>query len=32
VHVDYATLARTPKQSAHFYADIIRSNGATLDG
>lgn len=32
VHVDYSTLARTPKRSAHFYADIIRSNGATLDG
>jgi beta-glucosidase len=30
VHVDYATLQRTPKRSAHVYADIIRSNGVTL--
>ncbi|HEX9161613.1 MAG TPA: GH1 family beta-glucosidase [Thermoanaerobaculia bacterium] len=30
VHVDYATQQRTPKASARFYADIIRSNGASL--
>jgi beta-glucosidase len=27
VHVDYETLARTPKASAHWYADVIRRNG-----
>jgi len=32
VHVDFATLKRTPKASAHFYADVIRSDGAALDG
>jgi beta-glucosidase len=32
VHVDYATQRRTPKASAHFYRDVIRSNGAVLDG
>ncbi|MGH7505973.1 MAG: GH1 family beta-glucosidase [Longimicrobiales bacterium] len=31
VHVDYATLARTPKMSARFYSDVIRTNGAALD-
>ncbi|HEX6558395.1 MAG TPA: GH1 family beta-glucosidase [Longimicrobiales bacterium] len=30
VHVDFATLARTPKSSAHFYSDVVRSNGAVL--
>jgi beta-glucosidase len=30
VHVDYRTLARTPKSSAHFYADVIRTDGAAL--
>ena len=30
VHVDYRTLARTPKASARFYADVIRTNGAAL--
>jgi beta-glucosidase len=30
VHVDFATLARTPKASARFYADVIRSHGAAL--
>jgi beta-glucosidase len=30
IHVDYQTLARTPKSSAHFYADVIRTNGAAL--
>jgi beta-glucosidase len=32
VHVDYATQKRTPKASALFYRDVIRSNGASLDG
>lgn len=32
VHVDFETLARTPKASARFYAEIIRSNGAVLGG
>jgi len=27
VHVDFETQARTPKTSAHFYADLIASNG-----
>ncbi len=27
VHVDYATLARTPKASAHWYSNVIRRNG-----
>ena len=31
VHVDYATQKRTPKASARFYADVIRSGGAVLD-
>jgi beta-glucosidase len=26
VHVDYETLARTPKDSAHFYAGVVRDN------
>jgi beta-glucosidase len=30
-HVDYETLARTPKASAHFYADVIRTHGGALD-
>ena len=30
VHVDYATQVRTAKASAAFYAEVIRSNGATL--
>jgi beta-glucosidase len=29
-HVNFATQRRTPKASAHFYADVIRSNGAAL--
>jgi beta-glucosidase len=32
VHVDFATQRRTPKASARFYADVIRSAGAALDG
>jgi len=30
VHVDYATQRRTPKASARFYAEVIRSQGAAL--
>jgi beta-glucosidase len=30
VHVNYDTLERTPKDSARFYADVIRSNGANV--
>jgi len=30
VHVDFATQARTPKDSARFYADVIASHGARL--
>ena len=31
VHVDYETQRRTPKDSARFYADVIRTRGAALD-
>jgi beta-glucosidase len=27
VHVDYETLLRTPKASAHWYRQVIRDNG-----
>ena len=30
VHVDFATQRRTPKASAAFYTDVIRSNGLSL--
>ncbi|HYL21382.1 MAG TPA: GH1 family beta-glucosidase [Gemmatimonadales bacterium] len=30
VHVDFATQRRTPKASALFYADVVRTNGAAL--
>ncbi|MGH7623404.1 MAG: family 1 glycosylhydrolase, partial [Gemmatimonadaceae bacterium] len=30
VHVDFDSLARTPKSSARFYSDVIRSHGAVL--
>jgi beta-glucosidase len=30
VHVNYATLARTPKASARFYSKVIETNGAAL--
>jgi beta-glucosidase len=30
VHVDHATQARTPKDSARFYAQVVASNGAAL--
>ena len=32
VHVDYATQKRTPKDSYHWYAEVIRTNGASLPG
>ncbi len=32
VHVNYQTQERTPKASALYYRDVIRSNGASLDG
>jgi beta-glucosidase len=32
VHVDFQTLQRTPKRSAHFYAEVIRSHGGALGG
>ena len=30
VHVDFASQKRTPKDSAHFYAKVVASNGAIL--
>ncbi len=30
VHVDFATQRRTPKDSARFYAEVVRTNGAAL--
>jgi beta-glucosidase len=30
VHVDFATQKRTPKASARFYSEVIRTNGASL--
>ena len=30
IHVDFATLKRTPKKSARFYSEVIRTNGASL--
>jgi beta-glucosidase len=30
VHVDYRTQKRTPKASARFYAEVIRSNGVSV--
>jgi beta-glucosidase len=32
VHVDFDTLERTPKSSARFYSEVIRSHGAALAG
>jgi beta-glucosidase len=32
IHVDFATLVRTPKRSAHFYREVVESNGAALAG
>ena len=31
VHVDYVTQQRTPKASARFYAEVIRTQGAALE-
>jgi beta-glucosidase len=31
VHVDYATLARTPKASARFYSQVVATHGEALD-
>ncbi|MEP7133236.1 MAG: GH1 family beta-glucosidase [Acidobacteriota bacterium] len=31
VHVDFATQKRTPKESARFYAEVIRTRGAAID-
>jgi beta-glucosidase len=31
IHVDYETQQRTPKESARFYAEVIRTRGASLD-
>jgi len=31
VHVDYETQQRTPKASARFYSEVIRTHGAILD-
>ncbi len=31
VRVDYATQRRTPKLSARFYSDVVRSHGALLE-
>jgi beta-glucosidase len=30
VHVDYSTQKRTPKRSARFYSEVIRTNGRAL--
>ncbi len=32
VYVDFATQRRVPKSSARFYTDVIRTNGASLEG
>jgi beta-glucosidase len=31
IHVDYETLQRTVKDSGHWYAEVIATNGAVLD-
>jgi beta-glucosidase len=31
IHVDFATQKRTLKDSAHWYSQIIRTNGESLD-
>ena len=30
IYLDYATQERIPKDSYHFYSDVIRTNGACL--
>jgi beta-glucosidase len=32
VHVDFETQTRTPKRSARFYSEVIRTNGEALEG
>jgi beta-glucosidase len=32
VHVDFDTLKRTPKASARFYSEVVRTNGGVLGG
>jgi beta-glucosidase len=32
VHVDFASQRRVPKASARFYSDVVRTNGAALEG
>jgi beta-glucosidase len=29
VHVDYDTLARTPKDSAYWYRDVVKANAVS---
>jgi beta-glucosidase len=31
VHVDFASLKRTPKDSAYFYSKVIATNGLVLN-
>ncbi len=31
VHVDFASLKRTPKDSAHFYSEVIATSGLVLN-
>ncbi|MDO9170852.1 MAG: GH1 family beta-glucosidase [bacterium] len=31
IHVDFATQKRTPKASARYYAEVVRTNGAEFD-
>ena len=31
VHVDYETQVRTIKDSARWYAEVVRTNGASID-
>jgi beta-glucosidase len=31
IHIDYKTLRRTPKSSARWYADVIRTNGREIN-
>jgi len=31
VHVDFASLKRTPKDSAHFYSKVIATSGLALN-
>jgi beta-glucosidase len=31
IHVDFQTQKRTIKDSGHWYTDVVKSNGATLE-